>query len=250
MNLYTIAKHVVLILTLTFVFQVSTFASIQLPNELEAKDIISKVIRTYGGEKTINNINTVYARGKIKALMRGDEGTYTRYFKRNKKLRVETLYSRSSETRILNGEKGWRGTNNEPPSLVTGIRYTAMAYQYKQLDLPYGLLKKAFVVNHAKKANYNNKSVYVLELLDSEGPPLRVYIDPDSFYIIKVEGLLSIGTASVILSVELSDFRIIHGMPFPHKITNLASGHKAGETVIEKYSINSPIDDSLFKPEQ
>ncbi len=249
MNLNTISKYIILILIVTFVFGSSTFASIQLPNELKANDIISKVIRTYGGAKTINNINTVYARGKITAFMRGDEGTYTRYFKRNKKLRVETIYNRSAETRILNGEKGWRGTNNNPPSKVTGIRYAAMAYQYKQLDLPYGLLKKTFVVNHMKEAHYNNKTVYVIELIDKEGPPLRVYIDPDSFYIIKVEGLLSIGTASAILSVELSDFKIIHGIPFPHKITNLASGHKAGETVIEEYSINTPMNDSLFSPQ-
>jgi hypothetical protein len=248
MGPYNVIKHIVLILTITIIFSVTAFASEKPADKPDIKFIISEVIKAYGGEKVINNINSVYAKGKIKAFMRGDEGTYVRYFKRDRKLRVETLYSLSSEIRILNGRKGWRSTNSDPGPPVTDIRYLAMAYQYKQLDLPYGLLKRAYMVRAAEEEYHNNSSMHVLELFDGEGPPLKVYIDPDSFHIIKVTGLLRTKDLSTTLSAEFSDFRIMHGMPFPHKITNHASGHKVGETVIEEYSINSLIEDSLFNP--
>jgi hypothetical protein len=243
-----IMKYIILILTFISISHAGVSASENQAHQIEGQAVISRVIKAYGGEKVINEINSIYAKGNIKALMRGDEGNYIRYFKRSRKLRVETLYSRSSEIRILNGKKGWRSTNNMPAPQVTDVRYLAMAYQYKQLDLPYGLLKKSYVVRGAGEEPLNNKSVHVLELFDGEGPPLKVYIDPDTFYIIKVTGLLKAGNVSTTLSAEFSDFRIMHGMPLPHKIANYAGGHKVGETVIEEYAVNVLMDDSLFRP--
>lgn len=248
MQLNTAAINIVLIVTLIFIAPVSASMPEKKADKLAHEKVISDVIKAYGGEKAIKSISTIYAKGKINALMRGLEGTYTRYFKRHRKLRVETLYSLTSEVRILNGSIGWRGNINEPPVQVTGARYLAMAYQYKQLDLPYGLLKKNYRVIRAGKGSLNNKLSHVLDLLDDEGPPLRVYIDPDTFYIVKVIASIKKGNATAALSAEFSDFRIIEGVPLPHRILNYAVGHKVGETVIEEYSINPPMDDKLFRP--
>jgi hypothetical protein len=55
-------------------------------------------------------------------------------------------------------------------------------------------------------------------------------------------------TLTTELSAEYSDFKVIDGAPFPYKIINYASGHKVGETIIEKYSLNSGMAVSLFEP--
>ena len=248
MKLNTAAINIVIFVTLIFITPVSASMPKEKADILAHEKVISNVIKAYGGEKAIKSINTIYAKGKTNALMRGLKGTYIRYFKRSRKLRVETLYSLSSEVRILNGSTGWRGNISELPSQVTGARYLAMVYQYKQLDLPYGLLKRNYRVIRAGKGYLNNKLSHVLDLLDNEGPPLRVYIDPDTFYIVKVIASLKKGEATAALSAEFSDFRIIDGVPLPHRILNYAVGHKVGETVIEEYSINPPMDDKLFRP--
>jgi hypothetical protein len=248
MQLNTASINIVLFLTLIFITPVSASMPEKKADKLAHEKVISEVIKAYGGEKVIKSINTIYAKGKTKALMRGLEGTYTRYFKRNRKLRVETVYSLSSEVRILNGTIGWRGNISEPLTQVSGVRYLAMAYQYKQLDLPYGLLKRNYRVIRAGNGHLNNKLSHVLDLLDNEGPPLRVYIDPDTFYIVKVIAEIKKENATAALSAEFSDFRIIDGVPLPHRILNYAVGHKVGETVIEEYSINPSMDDKLFKP--
>lgn len=243
-----IAINIILFVVMIFVMPASASMPESKSKEHAHEKVISEVIKAYGGEKAIKNINTIYAKGKIKALLRGLEGKYIRYFKRQRKLRVETLYSLTSEVRILNGSIGWRGNTGEPPPRVTGVRYLAMAYQYKQLDLPYGLLKGNYRVVRAGRGILNDKSSHVLDLLDDEGPMLRVYIDPDTYYIVKVIAALKKGKSTAPLSAEFSDFRIVDGVPLPHKISNYAVGHKVGETVIEEYSINAPMDDRLFRP--
>ena len=248
MQLNTAAINILLFMTLIFITPVSASMPEMKGDKLPHEKVISEVIKAYGGEKAIKSITSIYAKGRTKALMRGLKGTYTRYFKRYRKLRVETLYSLSSEVRILNGSIGWHGNIGEPPLQVTGVRSLAMVYQYKQLDLPYALLKKNYRVIRAGKGYLNNKLSHVIDLLDKEGPPLRVYIDPDTFYIVKVIAAIKKGNATAPLSAEFSDFRIIDGVPLPHRISNYAVGHKVGETVIEEYSINPPMDNKLFRP--
>ena len=151
MQLNTVAINILLFVTLIFITPVSASISEKKADKLAHEKVISEVIKAYGGEKVLKGITGIYAKGKTKALKRRLEGTYTRYFKRYRKLRVETSYGLSSEVRILNGSIGWRGNIGEPPSQVTGVRYLAMAYQYKQLDLPYGLLKRNYRVIRAGK---------------------------------------------------------------------------------------------------
>jgi hypothetical protein len=230
------------------ILPVFSFASQEPKYALDVKTLISKIIEAYGGKETIESIENVYAKGKINALMRKDKGEYYIYFKRDRKLRSEILYSRSPEIRILNGSRGWRGTGKGPLPEVSNNRYLAMAFQHKRLDLPYGLLTNAYKIKQAGSGFINGKNVSVLELTDSEGPQMKIYIDSENFHIVKVSGYFSMGQSTTELSAEYSNFRTINGTPFPYKIINYAGGHKVGETIIEKYSVNSAMDVSLFKP--
>ena len=241
-------KNIVLILSLMFIFPVFSFASQEIKHAPDVTTLISKIVEAYGGKETIESTKTVYAKGKIKALMRGDKGEYIIYFKRDRKLRLEILYSRSSEIRILNGSRGWRGTSKGPLPEVRNNRYLAMVFQYKRLDLPYGLLTNSYKIKRAGSDVINGKNVRVLELADNEGPQMKIYIDSENFHIVKISGFFEMKTLTAELSAEYSDFKVIDGAPFPYKIINYASGHKVGETIIEEYSLNSGIDASLFEP--
>lgn len=216
-----------------------------LSKDIEA--LISGIVNAYGGKEVIKRTKAVYAKGEIKAIMRMDEGTYVRYFMRGRKLRVETTYSRSLERRVLNGELGWRSTEESVYHEVTGIRYSSMVYQYKQLDLPYGLLTNAYDVRDEGRGVLNGVEVRVLGLTDKEGPPMKVYIDPESCYVIKVTGTFRVAEATTDLSAEFSDFRIVDGVPFPFTVTNYAGGRKIAETHMTEYAINPEMDMSLFR---
>jgi hypothetical protein len=216
---------------------------------LDVKTIVARVISAYGGEDAIKRAKRVYVTGDITASMRNDKGIYTRYMARDRKLRVETAYaSGSSELRILNGKTGWRRRDKTPLMEVKEYQLLAMIYQYKQLDMPYGLLTGQYNVTDEGRDTINGAEVEVLDVEDGEGPPMRIYIDLKSFRIVRTEGYFFVRGNLTNLGADFSDFRKVDGITLPFKITNFGSGQLIGETIIKKYRINPSMEESLFRP--
>jgi len=213
------------------------------------KELIPKIISAYGGEDVVKRSRKVYAAGDITAFMRNYKGIYARYLERDSKLRVETAYANgSSELRILNGKTGWRRMDKTPFMEVKEYQLLAMVYQYKQLDMPYGLLTGQYNITDEGSSTLNGAEVEVLDLEDSEGPPMKIYVDLKSFHIVRIEGYFFVKGNLTSLAAEFGDFRKVDGLLLPFKITNFGSGQLIGETIIKKYKINPSIEGSLFKP--
>jgi len=70
--------------------------------------LIAKIIDAYGGKEKLSKVVSISAEGRIKKNFQSDEGMYSRYMKRDRKLFVDIRYSSSSEKRTLNGKKGYR----------------------------------------------------------------------------------------------------------------------------------------------
>ena len=211
--------------------------------------LIDKVIDACGGREAIEAVRTLHLRGKIEAFMLRDRGTYELYFKRERKLRVETKYQHAWEVRILNGDKGYRSSDTLPLEEVFGPRYFAMVYQYKHLDLLHDLLKGTYRIRAAGRSALSGSDVEVFKLKDSEGTTMDIYVETQTSHIVKVTGYFSAENKKTDLSVEFSDFRKVGGVVFPFRITNYAGGMKIAQTVIDEYSINPDIADSLFGPQ-
>jgi hypothetical protein len=210
--------------------------------------IIDKVIDAYGGKKVVEGIRSLSANGNIEAFMLQDHGTYELYFKRERKLRVETKYRHSSEVRILNGDKGYRRSDILPFEEVHGPRFLSMVYQYKHLDMVHDLARGAYQIRSAGGSLLNGDKVEVLRLNDKEGAIMDIYIDAQSYFIVKVTAYFTEGSKNIELSSEFSDFKKVGGAVFPFTITNYAGGMKIAQTVMEKYSLNPDISDSVFIP--
>ena len=82
--------------------------------------------------------------------------------------------------------------------------------------------------------------------MEREGPPMKIFIEPDSFRIVKVSGVFPMGGGTMTLSAVFSDFRRVDGTYLPYVITNFAGGRKIAETRIEEYKVNMPMAASLF----
>lgn len=216
----------------------------------DVKALIAKTIAAYGGEKAVVGTTAVHAAGDITAIMRHDQGSYELYFKRPRKLRVETRYQRSFEIRILNNGIGYRGTDETPLVQVEDQRFLAMVYQYKHFDILYGLVKGLYSVSRTGPEELDGNRVEVLHLADQEGPPMDVFVDAKTFFIVKVTGLFVVAEGrATTLSSAFSDFRKVGNTMFPFRIANYAGGMKIAETVMKAYTIDAGIPDALFSPE-
>ncbi len=210
--------------------------------------IIDKVIDVYGGKDAIKGIFSLHAKGKTDAFMLNDHGTYELYFKRGRKLLVETRYGRSSERRILNGDRGYRSTGTLPLEEVFGPRYHAIAYHYKHLNMLHDLVKGTYQINSGGKSSVSGQKVEILRLRDKDGTIMDICVDEQSSLIIKVTGYFSAENKKIDLSAEFSDFRKAGGSLFPFRITNYAGTLKIAQTVIDSYTVNPDIADSFFEP--
>jgi hypothetical protein len=209
--------------------------------------VIDKVIEAYGGRERLAKVAAVAAEGRVTALVRNDEGSYRRTFRRDRKLVVDVALSRSTEKRILDGMRGFRGTGGQVEE-VFGPRYLAMVYQYNELNLPFGLLDNSFTIVELRRDILHGADVRVLRCTDHEGNELDVFVSAENYRIVKCSGTFMMGTQSMSLGAEFSDFRSIGGVLFPFKIVNYAGGNKISETIMSGYVVNPLIDDELFKP--
>ena len=215
--------------------------------DIRIASIIEKVIDAYGGRDAIEGIQSINAKGKIEAFMLHDQGTYEYFFKRGRKLRVETKYGNSSEVRLLNGDKGYRGTDKLSLEEVSGPRYLSIVYQYKHLNILHDLVTGAYKMR-SYGSSVAGDHIEVLKLVDKEGAVMDVFIDTHTAYILKVTAYFSAGNKQTDLSSEFSDFKKVGNSVFPFRITTYAGGMKVAQTVIEKYSLNPDIADSFFAP--
>jgi hypothetical protein len=210
--------------------------------------LVDKIVQAYGGAPLIERMASVNAQGDIIALMRGAHGSYQRWFARPRMLRVETQYPTGADTRILSGERAWSKSGKMMRS-ASSPGYVAMLYQYKQLDLPYGLLKGSYNLRHSGTEMVGDKTTEVMAIWDDEGSKLQVNVDATSYYIVKVTGYIAVpGGGSTTLSAVFSDFRPVDGQPMPFRIHNYSDSTPLSETIIRSYTVNPAAAPALFEP--
>lgn len=222
--------------------------AVALERDAASLALVDKVVQAYGGAPQIERLVSLNADGLINAIVRNASGTYKRWFQRPRMLRVETVYPETTETRVLNGDLAWRFTGGNLMVGVEGPSRLAMIYQYKQLDLPYGLLKGSYNLRHVGTETVGSQATEVMDIWDDEGPNIRVNVDTTHHLIVKVTGQIAFGGQNMVLAAEFSDFRPVDGMPLPFHINNYAGGTAISETVITRYAVNPSVDPTLFVP--
>ncbi len=248
MGLMRRLSAIALVLMLMMPLSATTRESNQYSSDVE--DLVSRVVEAYGGREKLQNMQSVYGEGEIKAFVSGKRGSSVTYLARDRKLRVETLFKGSSEVEILNGERGWRTAKNGALQRVDGIRYLGMIYQFKHLYLPYGLMKGTYRIKDAGWEMFRGMAVRILDLSDDEGPPMKVFIDTETYRIVKVIGYFTIDDSEATLTIVFGDFKTVDGVPFPFRMTDYGNGFKIKETVMKSYSLNGKMDQALFSPER
>ena len=221
--------------------------SLHAPTASQGGDIRNKIFDAYGGRERLSQISSIAAEGSITALSRGDHGIYRRALRRDGKLFVDIQYSQSRETRILSGKRALRGINGKLEE-VSGAGYLAMVYQYNELSMPFAFLDDSFAVKDLGREPLAGSAVRVLHCTDRAGNTLDVFVNEESYRIVKTLGSFSVGGASTSLSAEYGDFRFFEGVLVPFRIVNYSGETRISETIIDDYLFNAQLDDTMFDP--
>jgi hypothetical protein len=181
--------------------------------------------------------------------MYGRPAEYLLDLREDRKLRVEIRVGNAFELRILNGTRGYYQTAGSPIAVVSGSRFLSMVYQFKELTMPQQLMASSFTITDGGIKAVNGAPVRLLLLKDSEGPPMKLYVDLKNCRIVKDSGVFTMDSTETELSSEFHDFRKVDGRLLPFRIVNYAAGQRIGDIRINEYRMNPQLPDSLFSPE-
>src|SRR5215831_3111341 len=101
-------------LLLSCIFVTSATAADSLSTTLpDPRPLIDRVVLAYGGRAALEGVRAYRMEGRVVAAQQKREGPTSRLFERPGRLRVELHYPDRPETRIVDGEHGWRGGGAE-----------------------------------------------------------------------------------------------------------------------------------------
>ena len=230
---------------LTLVFQPIAVAQ-ERPTD-QVNQIVAAVLTAHGGKEAVAGVQSVIARGTISDFFKKAQGEYARYYARPQKLRIEIKADREGEVRILDGNRGWRGSLSTMVE-VHGAPLKAMAYQFAYLDLPMGFADGTYSVTYEGKKEHRGRTLNLLLVETKGGQNIRVYTDPEKNIIVRAAAEFSMGMGSSELSTEYEDFRPVGKVLFPFRLVNYAGEKKLSVISLSEITVNAEVQQGAFIP--
>ncbi len=193
-------------LALTILLGVSTAYA----QELNSDKIINKMIKAYGGQENLKQVNDYKQLWHIETKVSDKNGTDSREVMLPSYLYTSLSYPHKSEVRILDKGIGIK-IFGEKTIEAKGPMLDAMKVQLMRLFSPLELKKRIKNIVISLTPTY-----YVLSLSE-DGLTAEYFVSKKSFLIEKVIGRLQMGTQSMEFLTLYQDYKLVHGVMMPHK---------------------------------
>lgn len=212
----------ILRINVLFIALVVTMALVGCSKSTPAEALLNDIVTAYGGEAELKKLDKHTQEWAIESALRGDKGLDIRYIELPDKLRVELLYSRSVELRVINNDKGYRASEQGGPFMVEGPPLIGMMLQRMRFYSPLTLLDKKASITLSEEEGLKLITIKEGELTGT------YYVNPETKMIVKYKGFFELEGRMVDFVTEYSDFKKINGVVFPHKENKFAMGMNTG----------------------
>jgi outer membrane lipoprotein-sorting protein len=220
-----------------------------------ADDIVEKHLAASGGRAAYNKITSRTATGAITLTSPvGDlSGTIELYSKKPNKSRtlikldltplgagpvVSDQRFDGNSAYVMDSLQGNRSIEGSQLEAMQSGSFPSPLLNYKELGA---------TITMGDREKVGGKDVYVLRMTPKAGPPVRLFIDAESFMMVKTALTINVPQlgGDIEQVVEFSDFRVVDGIkvPFVTKSSNPAQTVTAKMTTITH---NTEIDDASF----
>jgi hypothetical protein len=203
--------------------------------------LIDKIIAAYGERRQVLSVRSYRMEAGLRA--RGQEADVIRIAEGPSRLKVLVRYPKSSEIRVVDGERAWRGGTAHDLAPVQGPLRGAILLQAARASLPWVLEQ----LKSKTELIGSRSGAPVLEISLGEGLAVRAIIDPKTYRIVRSEGTLNLGGMEMRFETEYSDFRTVDGVLFAFQEENYASGTHTGTTIVKSIQLN-PVGSALELP--
>ena len=213
----------------------------------EAADLAALTIAAYGGPEAVKRNRSFKQSGALTSNRYSETGSVERTFSRPGKLRIDIqIPGAPRETRVLNGQRGWRNGKEDRPMMAR-----AMFLQAARLDLPYLIMTAGQNIKmfEPKKGEGDPRNLKGLEVPMMDTLRLIAIVDTDSGYIVRSHGLISVAPGHEMeFTTVYSDHRQVGGMVFAAREDHFVRGQATGITVLDKSEVVQELPDAVFLP--
>lgn len=204
------------------------------PRHLSGQPVVDRVIGAYGGARAVASVDAYRQEGMLVALTRGGHGQVTRISSGVGTLSVLVQYPDVPEIRIVEGDRGWRGSSAADLQEVQGPLFLAMVAQAARAYLPRLLLDFRASIREAGQV----ADRIMLEVPVEDGLLLRLFVDPETHFVVRSESVLLGMPRPLAFATDYSDFRPVNGVVFAFREETFASGVHTASMVLASVEIN------------
>lgn len=220
------------------------------PNDLDARDLLKRVIEAKGGLDALKRIRTVVAEeDRAVVTPRGPTPLPTKtYVVYPDKFRIDSLLAGQPITHTYNSGSAWlrdlHGVSAAPPAMRDDFAATARRDTYPMLI---AAADGKLSVRLLPEEGAEGAVLKVLEISGVMLPPVRLYIDRD--FRIAREGYAGTSPDGKPIEIQevFSDYRKIDGVDVPFRASVLQNGRVIIERTIKTVTFNGTIDAKLFE---
>lgn len=203
--------------------------------------LLERIERAYG---TTTLPSSILQRGRTISFSRG-EGSLLRAYRGAERFRIEIRYATGVETRIVDGPVAWQR------SKPMGEAFRgALILQAARIALPWNLFAARDRLRDGGEHLIGDMRLHFIEM--PLGDTLRVVaeVEPESGRILRSRGILTHpGGGEMVFGTVYEDFRSVDGRLYPAVEHHYAMGRYIGRSEIETVEFDTPLADSLFRPD-
>ena len=219
-------------------------------------DVIARNTKAMGGEKAIESIHSIAVDLHIVDPGFTVDGSYRAA--RPGRMRIDVkVEDKHVFTEAFDGERGWQWKGEGSTTVEESAKATAALRH--GVELPghlYGLhelRQRGHRIDLSGREKIEGIEYYALRITLNDGYQTTLYVDPSSWLITRRRAVrplhVDIDPTPTTIEQRMSDFRQVAGIwfPFSNTETDLETGKLLETTTVRTVSINSKIDEKVFR---
>ena len=223
---------------------------LMVPMHMQAQSvekILQKHLKAMGGEKNINEVETIIEKGTFLMPMMGVQGEFVIQKKRPNKQTIEVLLPDGSVNFITDGEKVWMVNpyvGVMDPILMEGDDAAAMK---RRMEFHTDLIdykSNGAEITLAGEVEFDSTACYKLVAKRKDGEQISYYVDKDNFLLIGTEMTNYENGQISDLTTKLHDYKKINNIQIAHKLKSL--GMQEMNFEVTEVKINEDLPDDIF----
>lgn len=213
--------------------------------DLTADQIVNKYIDAIGGKAAWSKVNSLVMKGTLK--VQGAELALTLSVLDKKGMKQEFSVNGMNGYQIITPDSGWNFSPFQGQKIPEPITADDLKQGQDQLDVQGNLIDyaaKGHTIELLGKDDVDGVEAYKLKETLKSGKVETIYIDPETFYIIRDVTKQKANGQETEVKTDLSNYqKLPEGIVVPMSIKL-----PFGELVLTEVKVNSDVDPSIFHP--